>query len=128
MAQQILKEPKFDAKSNVFVIRDKGGLSYNIYVLERLPDGTPYQLLTVGKDGWLETKKYEENKEPTPFMRFSGISDAYGWLGELIDVLLEMGIKPKKSILDDKEQYRVEKHLSDMRKIVSKKLNVDLGE
>jgi|SRR3990167_1800789 len=126
MAQQILKEPKFDVNANVIVRMDMTGFTYRIYVLRRLPDGTPYNFLTVGKNGQLETKKFDENN-PFPFMQFSGMSDAYDWLGELIDVLLEMGIKPKKSVLDEKEESRLVNHLNDMRKIVGKKLEVELA-
>src|SRR3989337_2489283 len=86
MVQQILKEPKFNPNGNVFITRDMPSLTYSIYVLRRLPDGTPINFLTVGKDGWLETKKFDENKS-YPLMKFSTLNDSYDWLGELIDVI-----------------------------------------
>jgi len=125
MVQQILKEPKFNPNGNVFITRDMPSLTYSIYVLRRLPDGTPINFLTVGKDGWLETKKFDENKS-YPLMKFSTLNDSYDWLGELMDVLLEMGIKPKKAILDEKEEGRLVAHLNDMRKIVANELDVKL--
>lgn len=96
-----------------------------LYITEDLPNGMPINWLFIGKDGTLKREKYEEGGVGKPFLKI-GYHQQYGLLPDILDAMIEFGIKPKKHILTNEEKSSLENHLSDMRKIVSKKIGVDL--
>jgi hypothetical protein len=95
-----------------------------VLATEDLPDGTPINYLTTEK-GIVKRVKYHPYKEGEVF--FKGTSHGMiKLLTELLDEMIEFGIRPKKHLLSNEEKTALENHLSDMRKIVEKKLNVKL--
>lgn len=112
----------FDSTGNIFISR-ANGFYFNVYVMERMANGIPINILYIDK-GEIKRQKYTDI-DPIPFMKI-GINNIDSFLPELLDSLIEFGIKPKKSIIQPEEKSALERHLSDMRKIVSKKIGVEL--
>ena len=112
-----------DWNSNILVVRNANSLNISLYLLERNPEGIPINFLVVGKNGVLKRKKFNEDK-PLPLL----VINEYGseWLIDLLDLLLDMGIQPKKNVITKQEEIALKSHLKDMRLIVSKKLGVNL--
>jgi hypothetical protein len=109
---------------NVIITRDSG-LRYLVYVLERLPNGTPVNTLYLKKGTLVRQKFIEGSNNIIPFMaiNYGQSEDIYS---DLVDALLKLGIKPKTEVMTKQEKSSIEKHLSDMWIIVSKKLGVEL--
>lgn len=115
----------FDTTKNVIILRGNGFFS-NVYVLERAVNGIPINILYLDK-GEIKRQRYTEKpgEEPIPFLKIPTMTSE-NLLSEVIDALIDFGIKPKKSIIQLEEKSALERHLSDMRKIVSKKIGVEL--
>jgi len=58
-----------------------------------------------------------------PWIEVTGFGDV---LSELMDALIDFGVQPKQHNLTSEEKTALEKHLADMRKIVAKKIGVEL--
>ena len=97
----------------------------DIYNYSILPGSNKVEYLTIGKGGEPIRKIINEGEKWEPWLK---INAHYGpeMLSNLMDALIDFGIEPKNRKLDTNERTAVEKHLADMRKIVSKKLGVDL--
>lgn len=109
---------------NVIITRGND-LRYLVYILERLPDGRPLNTLYMKKGSLARQKFIEGNMNIIPFMAIN-YGESEGIYMDLVDALLKLGIRPKTEIMTRQEKTALEGHLSDMRRIVSKKLGVDL--
>lgn len=105
---------------SVIITRSSNSLTYNVYVLERLPNGVPINTLYV-KKGITYFQKYNEgNNNVIPFLSLNyGRSEEL--YSDLVDALLQLGIKPRNQIMSKEEKGAIENHLADMRRLVFKK-------
>lgn len=98
--------------------------SHSIYVFEEDHKGAPINYVTI-EGGLLRRYPYDNSGvgDMLPFLVFTGEDERMGLMSELLDALLDYGIKPKKHILEEKERTALENHLADMRKIAFTFLN-----
>jgi len=106
------------------IMQDVGRDAIKIYRYNVYPDGKYIEYITVGKDGEQIVTRIKEGDDWKPWLVISGTG--IGILSEFMDALLEFGIQPKQHNLTSEEKTALEKHLADMRKIVAKKIGVEL--
>lgn len=106
------------------IMQDPGADAIKIYRFNIYPDGQTVEYFTFGKDGMQIVTRIKDGDEWKPWLVVPGIG--IDMLSDFMDALLEFGIQPKKHNLISEEKTALEKHLADMRKIVAKKIGVEL--
>ncbi len=106
---------------NVILKHDPTWRGVNLWLVHKRADGTE---TVVNPVDLTLTQSIQPNIEPPePTMKFNG-SDAHQFLQGLVEGLVEAGFKPDELKASDKELTATKTHLSDMRAIVSSKLNL----
>ena len=106
------------------IMQDVGSDSIKIYRYNVYPDGKMIEYFTFTKDGMQTVTRIKDGDEWKPWLVVPGMG--MDMLSDFMDALLDFGIQPKQHNLTSEEKTALEKHLSDMRKIVAKKIGVEL--
>lgn len=114
-----------DIQTDHFVIRHSlNADSFEIYRFNIFPGRGEIEYYTFDINGRQTGTRVKDGEEWKPWLVVPGRET--GMLSDLIDALLEFGIEPHKHVLGSEEKTALENHLADMRRIVSRKLLVDL--